>query len=133
MASFIPKFIQDIPGVILRAMGGPHVPEQEKPVLSVKAKILLAVVAATISIALLLCIPQGTPAIRALSIYSFGLSAFLWFAAGTIPTPLPLAYASSPPKKIISRVKWQSWCNQAGAVFTAVGLILQYIPIATVP
>jgi len=91
MASFVPKIIQDTPGIILRAMGGPRTPEQEKPVFSVRAAILLAIVGAVIMFALWLCIPQATQAIRALSIYSFGLSAFLWFAAATIPTPLPLA------------------------------------------
>lgn len=133
MASFIPKFVQDLPGRLLRAWEGAHIPEQEKPVLTARAAILLAVVAAAIFILLWLWIPSSTEAIRAFSIYSFGLSAFLWFAAATIPTPLPLAYLSSPPPKVIKRAKWQSWLNQAGAVFAAVGLILQYIPVTTTP
>lgn len=133
MASFIPKSIQDLPGRLLGAMGGPVIPESEKPVLTSRAMILLAVVAAVIFIALWLCIPQGTQTIKQLTVYSFGLSTFLWFAAGTIPTPLPLAYASGPPNKVVWRAKWQSWLNQAGAVFAAVGLILQYIPLATTP
>lgn len=94
---------------------------------------MLAVVAAAIFIMLWLWIPSATQTIRAMGIYSFGLSAFVWFAAATIPTPLPLAYMSSPPAKVIMRVKCQSWLNQAGAIFTAVGLILQYIPVATTP
>lgn len=75
---------------------------------------LLAAVAAATFIMLWLWIPSSTHSIRVLSIYAFGLSAFLWFAAGTIPTPLPLAYMSSAPAKVIRRVRWQSWLNQAG-------------------
>lgn len=133
MASFTPKFVQDLLGRLLRAWGGPRISEQERPVLTARAAILLAVVAAAISFMLWLWIPSATQTIRAMGIYSFGLSAFLWFATATIPTPLPLAYPSGPPAKVIMRVKSQSWLNQAGAIFTAVGLILQYIPVTTTP
>jgi hypothetical protein len=127
MPHFLPKIIRDFPSVLLKLCGEPSVPESERPVFTKSGIILLILFGAIIFGILYYFMPTTMSMKGCLSIYCFGLSAFLWFAAATIPTPLPMAYVSGPPSKVITRANYQTRFNQIGAVFTAVGLILQNI------
>lgn len=127
MPHFLPKRIREFPSCLLKVWGEPNVAESERPVFT-KPGIILLVLFFAIIFGILYCfMPTTVSTKECLAIYCFGLSAFLWFAAATIPTPLPMAYLSGPPSKVITRANYQTLFNQIGAVFTAVGLILQNI------
>lgn len=125
MPSFIPKYIASIPSKLLKALSDKQTYESDKPVLTKKAILLIAIFGIVLCSLLYIFIPAQ--ANIKISAYCFALSAVLWFTAATIPTPVPMAYPSGPPPKVIKRADWQTRCNQAGAVFTAIGLIIQSI------
>ncbi len=48
-----------------------------------------------------------------------GISGGCWIKAAAIKTPLPLAYLSGPPKKVVDQIESQSFWNGIAAWFAA--------------
>lgn len=127
MPHFLPKVVTKIPELLLAIFKEPYTPESEKPVLSKRAIALLASIGIFMFFALCFFVSPSEKTQKFFEIFFFGLSAFLWFAAATIPSPLPMAYASGAPDKVIRRAYVQTLCNQCGAICTAIGLIIQTV------
>jgi hypothetical protein len=53
------------------------------------------------------------------------VSAACWFWSAWLETPLPLAYLSSPPPGVITRIRTQSRLNQAAAFLAGVTMACQ--------
>ena len=68
-----------------------------------------------------------TLSVASVGIVSASLSAVSWMASALIPTPLPMAYLSGPPKWVEDRIKAQSWCNSVAAALAAVAAVCQAI------
>ena len=67
-----------------------------------------------------------------IGIASAALTAVFWIASALVPTPLPMAYPSGPPKWVENRIKAQSWCNGVAAAFAAIAAVCQAIILSKV-
>jgi hypothetical protein len=52
-------------------------------------------------------------------------SALAWLAASILSTPLPAAYVSGAPAKVVKRIRLQSGLNAVAAFLAAVGVGIQ--------
>lgn len=53
------------------------------------------------------------------------ISAVFWFWSAAIPSPLPLAYLSGPPKEVVDRLTLIGRLNTAAAASAGLSIALQ--------